>query len=89
VPHNSHNALNISFFFFTCNSYLQDHLEFEVHLNGIDMKNIDLHVTECCIVMLAVAFVRLQHGIKENHSSVAYLTKVMKKKLPMVSRGFW
>jgi hypothetical protein len=31
-------------------------------------------VTECCIAMLAVAFVRLQHGIKENLSSVAYLT---------------
>ncbi len=56
------------------NSYLKDHLEVEVHLNGKGMKNIDLHVTECCIVMLAVAFVRLQHGIKENLSSVAYLT---------------
>jgi hypothetical protein len=56
------------------NSYLKDHLEVEVHLNGKGLKNIDLHVTECCIVMLAVAFVRLQHGIKENLSSVAYLT---------------
>jgi hypothetical protein len=56
------------------NSYLKDHLEVEVHLNGKGMKNIDLHVTECCIVMLAVAFARLQHGIKENLSSVAYLT---------------
>jgi len=56
------------------NSYLKDHLEVEVHLNGKGMKNIDLHVTECCIVMLAVAFARLQHGIKKNLSSVAYLT---------------
>jgi hypothetical protein len=56
------------------NSYLKDHLEFEVHLNGKGMKNIDIHVTECCIAILAVAFVRLQHGIKENISSVAYLT---------------
>jgi hypothetical protein len=56
------------------NSYLKDHLEVEIHLNGKGMKNIDLHVTECCIVMLAVAFTRLQHGIKENLSSVAYLT---------------
>lgn len=56
------------------NSYLKDHLEVEVHVNGKGMKNIDLHVTECCIVILAVAFVRLQHGIKENISSVAYLT---------------
>ena len=52
------------------NSYLKDHLE---HFNGKGMKNIDLHVIECC-VMLAVAFARLQHGIKENLSSVAYLT---------------
>ncbi|HYN44994.1 MAG TPA: hypothetical protein VER35_03260 [Candidatus Limnocylindrales bacterium] len=56
------------------NSYLKDYLEIEVHLNGKGMKNIDLHVTECCIVMLAVAFARLQHGIKENLSSVVYLT---------------
>ncbi len=56
------------------NSYLKDHLEVEVHVNGKGMKNIDLHVTECCIAILAVAFARLQHGIKENISSVAYLT---------------
>ena len=56
------------------NSYLKNNLEVEVHLNGKGMKNIDLHVTECCIVMLAVAFTRLQHGIKENLSSVVYLT---------------
>jgi hypothetical protein len=34
--------------------------------------------------MLAVAFARLQHGIKENHSSVAYLAQGMKK----VTHGF-
>jgi hypothetical protein len=56
------------------NSYLKDHLEVEAHLNGKGLKNIDLHVTECCIAMLAVAFVRLQNGIIENLSSVAYLT---------------
>jgi hypothetical protein len=38
------------------------------------MKNIDLQVTECCITILAVAFARLQHGIKKNISSAAYLT---------------
>ena len=38
------------------------------------IKNIDLHVTQCCIALLAVALIRLQHGIKENLSSVAYLT---------------
>ncbi len=56
------------------NSYLKEHLEVEVHSNGKGIKNIDLHVTECCIVMLAVAFARLQHSIKENLCSVAYLT---------------
>ncbi|MBZ5546031.1 MAG: hypothetical protein LAO07_20580, partial [Acidobacteriia bacterium] len=44
---------------------------FRITSGGKGLKNIDLHVTECCIVMLAVAFVRLQHGIKENLSSVA------------------
>lgn len=42
------------------NSYLKDHLEVEVHVNGKGIKNIDLHVTECCIATLAEAFVRLQ-----------------------------
>ena len=46
----------------------------EVHLNGKGMKNIDPHVTECCIVMLAVALTRLQKGINENLFFVAYLT---------------
>lgn len=56
------------------NSYLKNHLEVETHVNGKGMKNIDLHVTMCCIVLLAVALTRLQHGIKDNLSSVAYLT---------------
>ena len=38
------------------NSYLKDHLEVEVHLNGKGMKNIDLHVTECCIVNTGLIF---------------------------------
>lgn len=56
------------------NSYLKNHLEVETHVNGKGMKNIDLHVTMCCLVLLAVALTRLQHGIKENLSSVVYLT---------------
>ena len=56
------------------NSYMKENLGLETHINGKRMKNIDLHVTECCIVLLAVALTRLQHGIKENLSSVAYLT---------------
>jgi hypothetical protein len=40
------------------NSHLKDHLEVEVHLNGKGLKNIDLHVTECCILRPAVAFTR-------------------------------
>lgn len=56
------------------NSYMKDNLGLETHINGKGMKNIDLHVTQCCIALLAVALTRLQHGIKENLSSVAYLT---------------
>jgi hypothetical protein len=56
------------------NSYLKNNLGLETHINGKGMKNIDLHVTECCIVLLAVALTRLQHGITERLSSVAYLT---------------
>jgi hypothetical protein len=56
------------------NSYMKDNLGFETHINGKGMKNIDLHVTQCCIVLLAVALTRLQHGIKDCLSSVAYLT---------------
>ena len=40
------------------------------------MKNIDLHVTQCCIALLAVAMTRSQNGIIENLASVAYLTWV-------------
>ena len=56
------------------NSYMKDNLGLETHINGKGMKNIDLHVTQCCIVLLAVALTRLQHGTKDNLSSVAYLT---------------
>ena len=56
------------------NSYMKDNLGLETHINGKGMKNIDLHITQCCIALLAVALIRLQHGIKDNLSSVAYLT---------------
>ena len=56
------------------NSYLKDNLGLETHVNGKGIRNIDLHTTQCCIVLLAVALTRLQHGIIENLSSVAYLT---------------
>lgn len=55
------------------NSYMKDYLGLETHINGKGLKNIDLHVTECCIAILAAALTRLQHGIIENISSVAYL----------------
>ena len=55
------------------NSYMKDYLGLETHINGKGFKNIDLHVTECCIAILAAALTRLQHGIIENISSVAYL----------------
>jgi hypothetical protein len=56
------------------NSYMKTNLGLETHVNGKGIKNIDLHVTQCCIALLAVALTRLQHGINENLSSVAYLT---------------
>ena len=56
------------------NSYMKDNLGLETHINGKCMKNIDLHVTVCCIVLLTVALTRLQHGITQNLSSIAYLT---------------
>ncbi len=53
---------------------MKGNLGLETHVNGKGMKNIDLHGIQCCIVILAVALIRLQHGIKENIHSVAYLT---------------
>ncbi len=53
---------------------MKGNLRLEMHVNGKGMKNIDLHGTRCCIAILAVALIRLQHGIKENIHSVAYLT---------------
>ncbi|MBU3966959.1 MAG: hypothetical protein KKG76_06265 [Euryarchaeota archaeon] len=38
--------------------------------DGVENKKFLLN----CITLLAVALTRLQHGIKENLSSVAYLT---------------
>jgi Transposase DDE domain len=55
------------------NSYMKNYLGLETHINGKGMKNIDLHVTECCIAILAAALTRLQNGIIKNISSVAYL----------------
>ncbi len=56
------------------NSYMKVNLGLETHINRKGMRNIGLHVTQCCIVLLAVDLTRLQHGIVENLSSVACLT---------------
>ena len=56
------------------NSYIKEHLGLETHISGKGMRNIDIHITECCIALLAVVLIRLQHGIKENLTSIAYLT---------------
>ncbi len=53
---------------------MKGNLGMEMHVNGKGMKNIDLHGTQCCIAILAAALIILQHGIKENIHSVAYLT---------------
>ncbi len=56
------------------NSYMKTNLGLETHVNGKGLKNIDLHVTQCCLALLAVALTRLQHGIKNNISSTVYLS---------------
>ncbi len=56
------------------NSYMKTNLGLETHVNGKGMKNIDLHVTQCCLALLAAALTRLQHGIKDNISSTVYLS---------------
>ncbi|MCJ7616012.1 MAG: hypothetical protein MUO43_05695 [Desulfobacterales bacterium] len=56
------------------NSYIKGHLGLETPINGKGMKNINIHITQCCIALLAVVLTRLQHGIKENLTSIAYLT---------------
>ncbi|MBE0524391.1 MAG: hypothetical protein IBX40_08700 [Methanosarcinales archaeon] len=52
---------------------MKDHLGLETHINGKGMKNIDIHITQCCVALLAVVLTRLQHEIKENLTSIAYL----------------
>lgn len=56
------------------NSYMKTNLGLETDCNGKGMKNIDIHVTQCCLALLAAALTRLQHGIKNNISSTVYLS---------------
>jgi hypothetical protein len=67
------------------NSYLKDHLELEIHLNGKGMKNIDLHVTDCHV---GSSF----HEIPERDKRKSFLhciSYIGGEKIPTVSRGSW
>ncbi len=37
------------------NSYLKNNLGLDTHVNGKGIGNIDIHVTQCCITLQAVA----------------------------------
>ena len=55
------------------NSYIKQHVGFESELPRKGRKNAFFHTTLCLIALNMVALTRLQNGIKENLTSVAYL----------------
>ena len=55
------------------NSYIKQHVGFESDLPRKGRKNAFFHTTLCLITLNMVALTRLQNGIKENLTSVAYL----------------
>ncbi len=54
--------------------YWKEHLDLERRLRTKGLVNVDRYLTRNLCAVLAVALCRLQHGIKENLTSVAYLT---------------
>ena len=55
------------------NSYIKQHVGFESDLPRKGRKNAFFHTTLCLVTLNMVALTRLQNGIKENLTSVAYL----------------
>ena len=55
------------------NSYLKQHVGFESELPRKGKKNAFFHTTLCLLALNMVALTRLQNGITENLTSVAYL----------------
>ena len=54
--------------------YWKEHLDLERRLRTKGLVNVDRYLTRNLCAVLAVSLCRLQHGIKENLTSVAYLT---------------
>ena len=49
-------------------------MDLERRLRTKGLKNVDRYLTRNVCAVLAVALCRLQHGVKKNLTSVAYLT---------------
>lgn len=56
--------------------YWKEHLEIEdrMRVKGKEKEKVDRYLTRNLCTVLAVALCRLQHGVKENLTSVAYFT---------------
>ncbi len=54
--------------------YWKEHMDLERRLRTKGLTNVDGYLTRNLCAVLAVALCRLQHGIKENLTSVVYLT---------------
>ena len=51
-----------------------EHLDLERRLRTKGLTNVDRYLTRNLCAVLAVALCRLQHGVRNNLTSVAYLT---------------
>lgn len=56
------------------NGYWKEHLGIEDRLTVKGMERVDRYITRNMCALLAIALCRLQHGVKENLTSVAYFT---------------
>ena len=53
--------------------YWKEHLSLQRRLRVRGLRNVDIFLTRNLCTILAVALNRLQHGVREHLSSVAYL----------------
>lgn len=56
------------------NGYLKDRMDLMTRLRVKGREKVDRYLTKSLLAILAVALNRLQHGVKNNLISVAYLT---------------
>ena len=54
--------------------YWKEHMDLERRLRTKGLVNVDRYLTRNLCAVLAIALCRFQHGVKENLTSVAYLT---------------